>query len=149
MKLARLAPAGAEVPVLLTEGTALDLRPILTTAADRHEHSLSPSVLSEIRQAHAAGRLEELPQAQQARVGAPNPQPDSLLCIGQNSAAHAAASGTHPPVVLILFFKPANTVTGPYDPLAIPRQSTKTDWEVELGVVIGARALYLDSPAHA
>lgn len=64
-------------------------------------------------------------------------------------AAHAAESGAQPPEVPILFFKPANTVTGPNDPIAIPRNSTKTDWEVELGVVIGTRALYLDSPERA
>jgi 2-keto-4-pentenoate hydratase/2-oxohepta-3-ene-1,7-dioic acid hydratase in catechol pathway len=63
-----------------------------------------------------------------------------------NYAAHAAESGSAPPEVPIMFLKPPNTVTGPYDDVRIPRGSTKTDWEVELGVVIGRRALYLDSP---
>src|SRR5699024_4851097 len=57
--------------------------------------------------------------------------------------------GAEPPEVPILFFKPANTVTGPDDPVAIPRNSSKTDWEVELGVVIGSRAMYLDSHEQA
>src|SRR5699024_2615968 len=146
MKLARLGPAGAEVPVLLTDGSAFDLRPIVSDATARQEHYLSPSALSEIRQAHADGRLEPFAQAEQARIGAAIPRPGSVLCIGQNYAAHAAESGAEPPEVPILFFKPANTVTGPDDPVAIPRNSSKTDWEVELGVVIGSRALYLDSP---
>ena len=149
MKLARLGPAGAEVPVLLTDGSAFDLRPIVSDATARQEHYLSPSALSEIRQAHADGRLEPFAQAEQARIGSPIPRPGSVLCIGQNYAAHAAESGAEPPEVPILFFKPANTVTGPNDPVAIPRNSSKTDWEVELGVVIGSRALYLDSPAQA
>ena len=66
-----------------------------------------------------------------------------------NYAAHAAESGSKPPAVPIIFHKAPNTVTGPYDPVAIPRGSTKTDWEVELGVVIGKRASYLDSPEQA
>lgn len=63
-----------------------------------------------------------------------------------NYAAHAAESGSTPPEVPIIFHKSPNTVVGPDDPVAIPPGSTKTDWEVELGVVIGKRASYLNSP---
>ncbi len=66
-----------------------------------------------------------------------------------NYAAHAAESGSAPPTIPILFLKPPNTVVGPFDAVDIPRASAKTDWEVELGVVIGTTALYLDSPADA
>jgi 2,4-diketo-3-deoxy-L-fuconate hydrolase len=69
-----------------------------------------------------------------------------VLCIGMNYAAHAAESGSAPPKIPILFLKTPNTVVGPNDAVEIPRGSEKTDWEVELGVVIGARASYLDSP---
>lgn len=69
--------------------------------------------------------------------------------MGQNYAAHAAESGAEPPTAPIIFYKAPNTVVGPHDDVLIPRGSTKTDWEVELAVVIGRRARYLASPADA
>jgi 2,4-didehydro-3-deoxy-L-rhamnonate hydrolase len=66
-----------------------------------------------------------------------------------NYAEHAAESGSAPPEVPIIFQKTPNTVVGPYDDVAVPRNSGKTDWEVELGVVIGRRASYLSSPAES
>jgi 2-keto-4-pentenoate hydratase/2-oxohepta-3-ene-1,7-dioic acid hydratase in catechol pathway len=66
-----------------------------------------------------------------------------------NYAAHAAESGSAAPELPVVFLKTPNTVGGPDDPVAIPRRSTRTDWEVELGVVIGRRASYLDSPADS
>ncbi|WP_327366243.1 fumarylacetoacetate hydrolase family protein [Streptomyces sp. NBC_01217] len=83
------------------------------------------------------------------RIGAPVARPSALLCIGQNYAAHAAESGAEPPERPILFYKSPNTIVGPYDDVLIPRGSRKMDWEVELAVVIGRRASYLDSPADA
>jgi 2-keto-4-pentenoate hydratase/2-oxohepta-3-ene-1,7-dioic acid hydratase in catechol pathway len=68
------------------------------------------------------------------------------VCIGLNYAAHAAESGASPPEQPVIFLKTPNTVGGPDDSVAIPRGSTKTDWEVELGVVIGRRASYVESP---
>src|SRR4051794_13225131 len=79
------------------------------------------------------------------RVGSPLARPGAVVCIGLNYAAHAAESGAAAPEHPVLFLKTPNTVGGPHDPVAIPRGSTKTDWEVELGVVIGRRASYLDS----
>jgi len=72
-----------------------------------------------------------------------------VLCVGQNYAAHARESGSEPPTVPIIFLKTPNTVVGPNDTVTIPRGSEKTDWEVELGIVIGARAAYLDSVDEA
>jgi 2-keto-4-pentenoate hydratase/2-oxohepta-3-ene-1,7-dioic acid hydratase in catechol pathway len=83
------------------------------------------------------------------RVGAPVARPGAMICIGQNYAAHAAESGAAPPTTPIVFFKHPNTVVGPYDDVLIPPHSEKTDWEVELAVVIGRRARYLDSPDDA
>ncbi|WP_159607394.1 fumarylacetoacetate hydrolase family protein, partial [Agromyces humi] len=97
----------------------------------------------------AAGGLPELPDAGSLRIGAPIARPSAVYCIGMNYAAHAAESGSEPPKQLVMFMKSPNTVVGPYDDVAIPRGSRKTDWEVELGVVIGRRASYLDSPAEA
>jgi 2-keto-4-pentenoate hydratase/2-oxohepta-3-ene-1,7-dioic acid hydratase in catechol pathway len=82
-------------------------------------------------------------------VGAPVARPGVVLCVGQNYAAHAAESGAAPPSTPIVFYKAPNSVVGPYDEVLIPRGSTTTDWEVELAVVIGRRARYLESPAQA
>lgn len=79
------------------------------------------------------------------RVGPPVARPQAVVCIGQNYAAHARESGGEPPTVPIVFFKHPNTIVGPYDEVAIPRRSRRTDWEVELAIVIGARASYLAS----
>jgi len=76
-------------------------------------------------------------------------RPSAIICIGMNYAAHAAESGSLPPEVPIMFLKTPNTMGGPNDDVDIPRKSLKTDWEVELGVVISERALYLDSPADS
>lgn len=83
------------------------------------------------------------------RIGAPVARPQALWCIGMNYAAHAAESGAQPPTVPVLFFKTPNTIVGPYDEVLIPRHSIKTDWEVELAIVIGNRARYLDSVEDA
>ena len=87
--------------------------------------------------------------AEALRVGSPLARPGAIVCIGMNYAAHAAESGALPPEQPVLFLKVPNSVVGPYDDVTIPRGSVKTDWEVELGVVIGRRASYLDSPGQA
>jgi 2,4-diketo-3-deoxy-L-fuconate hydrolase len=89
---------------------------------------------------------ERLPiVADSERWAACVPRPGKVLCIGLNYRDHARESGADLPKEPVLFLKAANTVVGPYDDVMIPRGSTKTDWEVELGVVIGKRARYLDS----
>ena len=89
----------------------------------------------------AAGRVEQL---QGLRVGAPIARPHQILCIGLNYRDHAAETGQAVPDEPILFTKSPNTLVGPHDDLRQPRGSTKLDWEVELGVVIGRRASYLE-----
>jgi 2-keto-4-pentenoate hydratase/2-oxohepta-3-ene-1,7-dioic acid hydratase in catechol pathway len=83
------------------------------------------------------------------RIGAPFARPHQILCIGLNFSDHAAETGQAVPEEPILFTKSPNTLIGPNDPVRIPRGSTKTDWEVELGVVIGKRTSYLDSVEEA
>jgi 2,4-didehydro-3-deoxy-L-rhamnonate hydrolase len=83
------------------------------------------------------------------RVGAPIARPHQILCVGLNYADHAAESGQPVPDEPILFTKSPNTLVGPFDDVRIPRGSTKTDWEVELGIVIGRRTSYLDAPEDA
>ena len=79
------------------------------------------------------------------RIGAPIARPHQILCIGLNYSDHAAETGQAVPSEPILFTKSPNTLVGPNDDVRIPRGSTKPDWEVELGIVIGRRTSYLDS----
>ena len=83
------------------------------------------------------------------RIGAPFARPHQILCIGLNFSDHAAESGQAVPDEPILFTKSPNTLSGPNDDVRIPRGSTKPDWEVELGIVIGRRTSYLDSVQDA
>ncbi|AYG03371.1 fumarylacetoacetate hydrolase family protein [Gryllotalpicola protaetiae] len=146
MRFARLGPAGSETPVLIDGGVAYDLRPV---AVDIDGGFLSGRGPARAAEALAAGELVPLDGADRLRIGAPIARPSAVLCIGMNYAAHAAESGSAPPAVPIVFLKTPNTVVGPNDDVEIPRGSEKTDWEVELGIVIGQRALYLDSPADS
>jgi len=146
MRLARLGEAGHEIPVLIDGDRYFDLRSVV---ADLTGDRLGRESLAAIASAKDAGSLPELADATALRIGPPIARPGAILCIGMNYAAHAAESGSAPPEIPILFLKTTNTVGGPNDPVDIPRRSVKTDWEVELGVVIGEKALYLDSPADS
>ena len=146
MKFARLGSLGAEIPVLVEGDRYLDLRSV---TSDVNGDFLAGDVVARVEAARAAGELPELEDAAALRIGAPIVRPSAVICIGQNYAAHARESGAEPPTVPIMFLKTPNTVVGPNDAVTIPRGSEKTDWEVELGIVIGARASYLDSPDEA
>jgi 2-keto-4-pentenoate hydratase/2-oxohepta-3-ene-1,7-dioic acid hydratase in catechol pathway len=89
-----------------------------------------------------AARAIPLPDG---RWGAPIARPGKIICIGLNYADHAAESGMPLPAEPVVFFKGADTLVGPYDEVRIPRGSTRTDYEVELGVVIGRTCRYLES----
>ena len=147
MQLLRIGEAGSEQPAVRgDDGTVYDLSLI---TRDIDGEFLSEDGVGRVRQALAAGGLPPVERPDQQRIGAPIARPGAVLCIGQNYAAHAAESGNPPPEVPILFFKHPNTVVGPNDDVLIPRQSEKTDWEVELGVVIGRAASYLESVEDA
>ena len=145
MELMRLGEPGREIPVAREDGKYFDLRSVTT---DIDGAFLAADGIATARAALKAG-LPELTGADALRVGAPIAKPGAVLCIGQNYAAHAAESGDAPPSVPILFFKHPNTVVGAYDHVVIPPGAEKVDWEVELAVVIGKRASYLDSPEEA
>jgi 2-keto-4-pentenoate hydratase/2-oxohepta-3-ene-1,7-dioic acid hydratase in catechol pathway len=83
------------------------------------------------------------------RIGAPIARPHQIVCIGLNYADHAAETGAQLPSEPTIFTKSPNTLIGPHDSIRIPRRSHKTDWEVELGIVIGKRARYLENPEQA
>lgn len=146
MKFARLGEPGSEIPVVLDGDRHLDLRPLTSDVDGRF---LADDPVGRTTAAIAAGLLPVVDGARGLRVGAPIARPSAVVCIGMNYAAHAAESGSAPPSVPVMFLKTPNTVVGPYDPVTIPRGSEKTDWEVELGIVIGRRAAYLDSAADA
>lgn len=143
MKFMRVGAPGAEKPVLLSGGRHYDLSAI---TPDIDGAFLAADGIARVRA--AAADLPEI-DVTGLRVGAPVARPGVVLCVGQNYAAHAAESGATPPTTPIVFYKAPNTVVGPYDEVLIPRGSTTTDWEVELAVVIGRRARYLESPAQA
>ena len=143
--LLRLGPIGQETPAIEVDGVVYDLRPL---TADIDGAFLAADGIGRAREA-ARGSLPVLPDAAGLRFGAPIARPMAVLCIGQNYAAHAAESGNAAPTTPILFFKHPNTVVGGFDDLVLPKGSAKVDWEVELGVVIGKRASYLDSVEDA
>lgn len=142
MRLARLGPAGAERPVVLDGERVLDLSAV---TADIDGTFFDQGGVDAVRLALEAGDLPELSAADDLRIGSPVARPSAVVCIGMNYAAHAAESGAEPPEMPIIFLKTPNTVVGPEDPVTIPPGSVKTDWEVELGVVIGRRTSYLAS----
>ena len=87
--------------------------------------------------------------AENARWGPPIARPGKIVCIGLNYSDHAAESNMKIPDEPIVFLKGANTMVGPFDDVLIPRSSSKTDWEIELGVLVGKTARYLQSEAAA
>ncbi len=145
MKLARLGDQGQELPVLITEEATFDLSSV---AADLDGAFFASGGVDRARAALDAGSLPTV-QTDGLRVASPIRATGSVICVGMNYAAHAAESGASPPEQPVIFLKTSNTVSGPNDVVQIPKDSVKTDWEVELAVVIGARASYLESPAES
>jgi 2-keto-4-pentenoate hydratase/2-oxohepta-3-ene-1,7-dioic acid hydratase in catechol pathway len=146
MKLLRYGPNGAEKPGLIDGGgTIRDLSGVI---GDIGGATLSPAGLKRI----AALDSSLLPEVDPSvRIGACVAGIGKFMCIGLNYSDHAAESGMPVPPEPILFMKATSAVCGPNDAIIIPRGSEKTDWEVELGIVIGTRAKYVseaDAPNH-
>jgi 2-keto-4-pentenoate hydratase/2-oxohepta-3-ene-1,7-dioic acid hydratase in catechol pathway len=145
MRLLRIGPAGAERPAVLVDGV---IRDVSSEVADYDAAFFAGGGLDHLRALGAAA--DGLPQVDPGlRVGPPVARPGKVVCIGLNYADHAAESGAPLPAEPVVFMKDPSTVVGPYDDVRIPRTSLKTDWEVELGVVIGATARYLDGVEDA
>jgi 2-keto-4-pentenoate hydratase/2-oxohepta-3-ene-1,7-dioic acid hydratase in catechol pathway len=143
MKLLRVGTAGAERPALLdAEGTLRDLSGLVD---DIDGALLADEVaLHRIRAAAGSGELPAL-DATGLRIGPPLGRIGKVVCIGLNYHDHARETGAEPPAEPVVFLKAPDTVVGPNDTVLVPRGSAKTDWEVELAVVIGRTARYLDS----
>ncbi len=145
MKLARIGEPGAERPAALhDDGTWRDLSGVVADV-DGALLGGGSAALDAVREALAG----DLPVLEPVRFGPPVAGIGKIICIGLNYRDHAAETGAEPPAEPIVFMKAADTVVGPHDTVLVPRRSTKTDWEVELAVVIGATARYLDSPDDA
>nr|WP_199516197.1 fumarylacetoacetate hydrolase family protein [Nucisporomicrobium flavum] len=148
MFLMRIGALGAEKPAVRVDDTRyVDVSDLVTDFNEAFfaaggAATLTAAVAGRI----AAGDVHELGDQ---RIGAPIARPHQILCIGLNYSDHAAETGQAVPSEPILFTKSPNTLVGPYDDVRIPRGSTKTDWEVELGIVIGRRTSYLGTPADA
>jgi len=146
VELLRLGAVGEERPYVRdADGTVYDLSSV---TAEIDGAFLSSDGIARTRAALAAGSLP-VASVDGLRVGAPIAKPGAVVCIGLNYAAHAAESGVAPPANPVVFYKHPNTVVGPYDDVLVPRGSTKTDWEVELAVVIGKTARYLETDEEA
>jgi 2-keto-4-pentenoate hydratase/2-oxohepta-3-ene-1,7-dioic acid hydratase in catechol pathway len=147
MKLLRIGERGAERPAVLDkDGVARD---VSGTAADFGPAFFADGGLAAVAALAAdPAALAALP-ALDGRIGAPVARPGKVVCIGLNYRDHAAETGAAIPERPVVFMKDPSTVVGPYDEVRIPRGSERTDWEVELGVVIGSTARYLASPAAA
>lgn len=144
MRLARHGRPGSETPLIGdSDGNWWDLSSLTDT--------IGPDFLTTgMADATRAARAGELtPVDQPDRFGPPLTGIGKIICIGLNYKDHAAETGADIPAEPILFMKTTDTVVGPTDTVLIPRKSVKTDWEVELAVIIGSEARYLDSPEQA
>ena len=141
MKLLRIGEPGHEIPAILgPDGSARDLSSVIS---DFDAAALSPAGLDRLRYIDPA----TLPLAPAGRIGPCVPRPVNFVCIGLNYADHAAETGAAIPKEPIVFLKSLSAFQGPNDTVRIPRGSVKTDWEVELGIVIGTTASYVPENA--
>ncbi|MFD5462629.1 fumarylacetoacetate hydrolase family protein [Kitasatospora sp. NPDC127059] len=146
MKLLRLGEPGAETPAVRDEeGTTFGLTGLTD---DIDGPFLASGGIDRVRAALTEGSLSAIDPAG-LRLGAPVARPGKVVCIGLNYRDHAEETGAAVPERPVVFMKDPSTVVGPLDPVLIPRGSVKTDWEVELAVVIGREARYLTDPAEA
>jgi 2-keto-4-pentenoate hydratase/2-oxohepta-3-ene-1,7-dioic acid hydratase in catechol pathway len=147
MHLMRIGPFGGEKPaVRVDDDTYVDVSDVVADI-DAAFLPEGPGRLREtVEERVTAGRVERFAGQ---RTGAPIARPHQILCIGLNYSDHAAETGQAVPTEPVLFTKSPNTLIGPNDDVRQPRGSTKLDWEVELGIVIGQRTSYLDHPDAA
>ena len=145
MKLARLGNFGSEKPaIVISDSEAVFVDDVV---ADFNRETLSNGALDKLKKLDLTNR----PKVKIAdyRLGSPVARPTKAICVGLNYAKHAKESGAEVPKEPVIFMKAPDTVVGGFDDIVIPPNSVKTDYEVEICVVIGKDALYLDSPAKA
>ena len=145
MQFLRVGELGTEIPVVRNSDETYDLRPL---TADIDGAFLEADGVARAIHAVESGELSRI-DVEGLRVGAPISRPGKIVCIGLNYRDHAAETGAAIPAEPVIFMKDPSTVVGPYDDVLIPRRSAKTDWEVELAVVIGRTARYLENVEDA
>ena len=141
MKLARYGDPGAERPaVLLDDGTRIDVSGF---GEDFDERFFGGDGLQRLARWVASDGSRAPVVGADVRLGCPIARPSKIVCVGLNYRDHAKESGMTVPAEPVLFFKSTTAIVGPNDDVVIPKGSTKTDWEVELAIVIGQRATYV------
>tara|TARA_R110000851_G_scaffold26941_2_gene76015 strand:- start:549 stop:1409 length:861 start_codon:yes stop_codon:yes gene_type:complete len=141
MKLIRFGEVGKEKPgVQLENGTRLD---VSAFGRDYNEDFFGTDGLVQLKEWLAKNESSCPRVDNSVRLGAPLVRPSKIVCVGLNYAKHAAESGMAVPKEPVLFFKATSAIVGPNDDVVIPKGSQKTDWEVELAVVIGKKASYV------
>lgn len=140
MKLVRVGPKKQEKPGVLTDdGSLID---VSEQVDDFDQAFFSSGQLEKL--AEFTGSAPASMPGPESRFGPPIRDPSKIICVGLNYASHAKESGMVLPKEPVLFFKATSSICGPNDPIVIPKGSVKTDWEVELAVVIGKRAAYVE-----
>lgn len=139
MKLIRFGEPGKEKPGIIKEEKWYD---VSSFVKDYDEDFFANDGIEKLKNSVAENELPEIDTNQ--RLGCPVHKPSKVICIGLNYAKHAKETNAQIPKEPILFFKSTTSVSGPNDDIVIPKNSVKTDWEVELAVVIGKRASYIE-----
>lgn len=141
MKLIRFGNLGNEKPgIQLDKGQKLDVSAFGSDYDEKFFGTEGPKRLKEWLSQHQ----DDCPQiGDEIRLGSPICRPSKIVCVGLNYAKHAQESGMEVPSEPVLFFKASSAIVGPYDEVVLPKNSKKSDWEVELAIVIGAKASYV------
>lgn len=138
MKLIRFGNKGNEKPGVIVDDKMLDVSPYIK---DYDENFFLEKGIMQLKEILASRKLDAV--AGGVRLGAPLKRPSKIICVGLNYADHARETGAKAPKEPIIFFKSTTSLSGPGDQIIIPKGSSKTDWEVELAVVIGRKAAYI------
>jgi 2-keto-4-pentenoate hydratase/2-oxohepta-3-ene-1,7-dioic acid hydratase in catechol pathway len=138
MQLVRIGEFEQEKPAILIDGRYLD---VSAYVQDYNEAFFAADGLTKLAKIFTSTDLPEIKSPK--RIGSCVARPSKIICVGLNYADHARETGAEIPTEPILFFKSTTALSGPFDPVIIPKGSTKTDWEVELAIVIGKKAQYV------
>jgi len=138
MKLIRFGKAGKEKPGVCIDGVNYDVSDFVD---DYNEDFFESNGLKKLQKVIKNEKLKKI--AADKRLGSPVARPSKIICIGLNYADHAKETGATPPPEPVIFMKATSAIIGPNDDVTIPKNSVKSDWEVELAIVIGKKASYV------
>ena len=141
MKLIRFGTFGKEKPGICIAGKNYDVSAFVKDYDETFFAENGLQILSNVISEHK----DSFPEvAADSRIGSPVARPSKIICVGLNYADHAKETNATPPTEPVIFMKASTALCGPFDDVMIPKGSVKTDWEVELAVVIGTKASYVD-----